>query len=182
MTEDMAKPFWSEVVAHFCAIALTVTLTTLAMRLYPDFRLSLVGPMALSIVLLALSLPVFRHFTRKRLNLPPITAHWFYLIGSARFASIEMADALPAWQVFWGRYHGPGIGRVLGFLYSLIGTGIVVFILTPAFHLPLAILLPALIFFIFWIAFTALISNRLPQRKPETFSRMESGRRSRPRD
>jgi len=181
MSDEMVKPFWSEVVAHFCAIALTIILTTVAMRLYPVLGFILVGPIALNFALLALSLPIFRHFTRKRFNLPPIKAHWMFLMGSARHVSFEMADPLPPWQVIWGRYYAPGIGRVVGFLYSWIGAGIIAFILTPEFPLPISIWLPVLMIFVFWISFSALINNRLPQWG-ETFSRMESRRMFRRRD
>ncbi|WP_417495702.1 hypothetical protein [Maricaulis sp.] len=174
---EAIKAFWSEVVSHLCAIILAIGVTTLAMRLFPGFAFSLVGPIALIAAVLMLSLPVFRHFSRKRFDLPADRTHWLFRMGCARSVTVEMAEALPDWKVFGGGFYGPGFGRAVGFHASWIGSAIIVLILTPVFSLPPFLLIAGLAFVTIAMILSSLSHNSLPRRQ-ETFSRMESGRKS----
>ncbi|WP_417478548.1 hypothetical protein [Maricaulis sp.] len=165
---EARRAFWSEVVGHLCAVALTIIAATLLIRYSPVG--AVFGPLGLSLSILVIALPLLRSISRRQIfKLPPDHTPWPLFFGLVRWSPREFSDALPAWQIYAGTYYGPGVGRALGFGFSVIVCTLAVAVLNGPITLPLWLTVPLLLFAGVTVIGNALMHNRLPP-KDGTFS------------
>ncbi|WP_417482989.1 hypothetical protein [Maricaulis sp.] len=177
MTDDAADngfppeaklALWSEIVGHLGAVILTIIAATLLIRHSPEW--AMFGPLGLSVGILVIALPLLRSISRRQIfKLPPDHTPWPLFFGLVRWAPREFSDALPAWQTASGGFYGPGVGRALGFGFSIIVCTLAVAALNGPITLPLWITIPLILFASFTVIVNALFHNRLPP-KDGTFS------------